>query len=196
MDVFVCFNNRAIHIEDVGSLETDAFIQALHRFISVRGSPKKIWSDNRTNFTGAEKELSRSIQDLDDGTIRRELHRYETDWYRCAVPEWHFQPPTASHMSGVWERLIRSVRKAMNSKVFLVCSILNRRPMCPARNDPNDMDALTPNHLLLQRRDLVVPPGVFNKEELYTHKQWRHAQFLADCFWSMCLLCSIAISGS
>ncbi|XP_068676121.1 uncharacterized protein [Montipora foliosa] len=64
---------------DVGSLETDAFIQALRRFISVHGSPKKIWSDNRTNFTGAEKELSRSIQDLDDGTIRRELHRYETD---------------------------------------------------------------------------------------------------------------------
>ena len=122
--IFVCFNNRAIHIEDVGSLETYAFIQALRRFISLRGSPKKIWSDNRTNFTGAEKELSRSIQDLDDGTIRRELHRYETDWYRCAVPEWHFQPPTASHMSGVWERLIRSVRKAMNSKVFLVTEVL------------------------------------------------------------------------
>ena len=100
--LFVCFNSRAIHIEDVGSLETDAFIQALRRFISVRGSPPKIWSDNGTNFTGAGKELSRSIQDLDDGTIRRELHRYETDWNRCAVPDWHFQPPTASHMSGVW----------------------------------------------------------------------------------------------
>ncbi|XP_068674630.1 uncharacterized protein [Montipora foliosa] len=203
---------RAIHIEDVGSLETDAFIQALRRFIPVRESPKKIWSDNGTNFTGAEKELSRSIQDLDDGTIRRELHRNETDWYRCAVPEWQFQPPTASHMSGVWERLIRSVRKAMKGvlgdqgalsgretlrTVFAeVMSTLNSRPMCPASDDPNDMEALTPNHILLHRRDLVVPPGVFTKEELYTHKQWRHAQFLADCFWSMCPLCSIAISGS
>ena len=164
------------------------------------GSPKKIWSDSGTNFTGAEKEASRSIRDLDDGTIKRELHRYETDWYRCAVPEWHFQPPTASHMSGVWERLIRSVRKAMKGvlgdrgafsgretlrTVFAeVMSILNSRPMCPASDDPNDMEALTPNHLLLQRRNLVVPPGVFTKEELYTRKQWRHAQFLADCFWS------------
>ncbi|XP_068674575.1 uncharacterized protein [Montipora foliosa] len=167
---------------------------------SVRGSPKKIWSDNGTNFTGAEKELSRSIQDLDDGTIRRELHRYETDWYRCAVPEWHFQAPTASHMSGVWERLIRKVRKAIKDvlgdrgafsgretlrTVFAeVMSILNSRPMCPASDDPNDMEALTPNHLLLQRRNLVVPPGVFTKEELYTRKQWRYVQFLADCFWS------------
>ena len=111
--IFVSFNSRAIHIEDVGSLETDAFIQALRRFISVRGSPKKIRSDNGTSFTGTEKEPSPSTQD--DRTIRRELHKYETDWYRCAVPEWHFQPPTASHMSGVWERLIRSVRKAMKS---------------------------------------------------------------------------------
>ena len=198
--IFVCFNSRAVHIEDVGSLETDAFIQALRRFISVRGSPKKIWSDNGTNFTGTEKELSRSIQDLDDGTIRRELHRYETDWYRCAVPEWHFQPPTASHVSDVWERLIRSVRKAMKGvlgdrgafsgretlrTVFAeVMSILNSHPMCPASDDPNDMEALTPNHLLLQRRNLVVPSGVFTKLELYTRKQWRHAQFLADCFWS------------
>ena len=198
--IFVCFNSRAIHIEDVGSLKTDAFIQALRRFISVRGSPKKIWSDNGTNFTGAEKELRRSIRDLDDGTIKRELHRYETDWYRCAVPEWHFQPPTASHMLGVWERLIRSVRKAMKGvlgdrsafsgretlrTVFAeVMFILNSRPMCPASDDPNDMEALTPNHLLLQRRNLVMPPGVFTKEELYTRKQWRHAQFLADCFWS------------
>ena len=188
---FVCFNSRAIHIEDVGSLETDAFIQALRRFISVRGSPTKIWSDNGTNFTGAEKELSRSIQDLDDGTIRRELHRYETDWNRCAVPDWHFQPPIASHMSGVWERLIRSVRKAMKGflgdrgalseleilrTVFAeVMSILNSLPMCPASDDPNNMEALTPNHLLLQRRNLVVPPGVFIKEELYTCKQWRRA---------------------
>ena len=55
--IFVCFNRRAIHIEDVGSLEKDAFIQALRRFISVRGSPKKIWLDNGMNFTSAEKNL-------------------------------------------------------------------------------------------------------------------------------------------
>ncbi|XP_068748988.1 uncharacterized protein [Montipora capricornis] len=101
---------------------------------------------------------------------------------------------------GVWERLIRSVRKAMKSvlgdrgalyeretlrTIFAeVMSILNSRPMCPASDDSNDMEALTPNHLLLQRRNLVVPPGVFTKEELYTCKQWRHVQFLYDCFWS------------
>ena len=39
--IFVFFNSREIYIEDVGLLKTDAFIQALRRFISVRGSLRK-----------------------------------------------------------------------------------------------------------------------------------------------------------
>ena len=198
--IFVCFNSRAVHIEDVSSLETDTFIQALVRFISVRGCPKEIWSDNGTNFTGAEKELRLSVQDLNEERIKSELHFREVEWYSCPLPKWRFQPPAASHMSGVWERLIRSVRKAMRAvlgsqgalvgletlrTVFAeVTSILNSRPICPSSDDPNDLEPLTPNHLLLQRRNLFVPPGVFAKEDLYSRKQWRHAQFIADCFWS------------
>ena len=49
-----------------------------------------------------------------------------------------------------------------------VTSILNSRPICPSSDDPNDLEPLTPNHLLLQRRNLFVPPGVFAKEDLYS----------------------------
>ena len=189
--IFVCFSSRAVHIEDVSSLETDTFIQALVRFFSVRGCPKEIWSDNGTNFTGAEKELRQSVQDLSEEHIKSELYSREVEWYSCPLPEWRFQPPAASHMSGVWERLIRSVKKAMKAvlgspsalvgletlrTVFAeVTSILNSRPICPSSDDPNDLEPLTPNHLLLQRRNLFVPPGVFAKEDLYSRKQWRHA---------------------
>ena len=75
----MCFNSRAVHIEDVSSLETDTFILALRRFISVRGCPKEIWSDNRTNFTGAERELQRSVRELNEEQIKRELHSYDAD---------------------------------------------------------------------------------------------------------------------
>ena len=54
--IFVCFTSRAIHVEDVGSLETDSFIQALWRFICIGGATKEIWSDNGTNFAGAERD--------------------------------------------------------------------------------------------------------------------------------------------
>ena len=65
-----------------------------------------------------------------------------------------------------------------------VTSILNSRPICPSSDDPNDLELLTPNHVLLQCRNLFVPPRVFAKEDLYSPKQWRHAQFITDCFWS------------
>ena len=198
--IFVCFNSRAIHIEDVSSLETDTFIQALLRFISVRGCPKEIWSDSGTNFTGAEKELRLLVQGMNDERIKSELHSREVEWYKCPLPDWRFQPPAASHMSGVWKRLVRSVKKAMKAvlgsrsalvdlealrTVFAeVTSILNNRPICSSSDYPKVMEPLTPNHLLLQRRNLFVPPGIFAKEDVYSRKQWRHAQFIANCFWS------------
>ena len=151
----MCFNSRTVHIEDVSSLETDAFISALCRFISVRGCPKEIWSDNGTNLTCAEKELRRSVRELNEEKVWRELHSYDADWFKYVFPRRRFQPPTASHMSGVWERLIRSVRKAMNTvlskqgdaipfqtlcTVFAeVTLILNSRPISPASDDPSDM---------------------------------------------------------
>ena len=72
--IFVCFNSRAIHIEDVRSLETDMFLVALHRFISIRGCPKEIYSNNGTNITGGDRELRRSIQDLNEERIKRALY--------------------------------------------------------------------------------------------------------------------------
>ena len=95
--IVACCNSRAVHIEDVSSLETDTFIQALVGLISVRGCPKVIWSDNGTNFTGAERELRLSVQDLNEERIKSELHSREVEWYSCPLPEWRFQPPAASH---------------------------------------------------------------------------------------------------
>ena len=51
--IFTCLSTRAVHIELVGNLSTDNFILALRQFISRRGHPKNIFSDNGTNFTGA-----------------------------------------------------------------------------------------------------------------------------------------------
>ena len=48
---------RAVHIEVVTSLTTEAFLAALRRFIAHRGKPRTIYSDNGTNFQGASNEL-------------------------------------------------------------------------------------------------------------------------------------------
>jgi len=54
--ILVCFVTKAVHIEVVTSLSTEAFLAALRRFIARRGKPRTICSDNRTNFQYAANE--------------------------------------------------------------------------------------------------------------------------------------------
>ena len=48
--LFTCLRTRAIHIEIAHSLGTDSMVNALRRFISIRGCPKRIRSDQGTNL--------------------------------------------------------------------------------------------------------------------------------------------------
>lgn len=62
-------------------------------------------------------------------------------------------------------------------------SILNDRPITTVSADPNDLEPLTPNHLLQLKTKPLLPPGLFCKDDLYTRKRWRQVQYLADLFW-------------
>ncbi|XP_038076006.1 uncharacterized protein LOC119744087 [Patiria miniata] len=188
--IFTCLSMRAVHLEVAHSLDTNAFINALRRFIARRGKPQIIMSDNGTNFVGGERELRESLDDLNQRRVG--------DFLLQQGIRWQFNPPTASHMGGVWERMIRSVRKILrcllkeqvvSDEVLLtlmaeVEAILNARPLTPLSFDPGDDEPLTPNHLLLLRANPSLPPGLFQKEDVYSRRRWRQAQFLADQFWN------------
>ena len=62
-------------------------------------------------------------------------------------------------------------------------SIMNGRPLTKVSDDPNDLEALTPNHLLILRPGPSIPPGVFDESDMYTRRRWRQAQYLSDVFW-------------
>jgi hypothetical protein len=186
--VFTCMNTRAIHIEVAHSLETDSFICALQRFIARRGEPEVIYSDNGTNFVGAQAELSRSLSELKHDKIKEFLNQAEIEWVS--------NTPAASHMGGVWERQIRTIRSVLaglmkqqmlddESLLTLMClaeSIVNGRPITKVSDDPRDPLPLTPNHLLILRSGPTAPPGVFVQQDLYK-KRWRQVQYMADLFW-------------
>ena len=187
--LFTCLVIRAVHIEVVHSLDTDGFINALRRFINLRGSPTTIYSDNGTNFRAGEKEIRESLKDWNQKSIHEFLRQRHVTW--------KFNPPAASHMGGAWERMIRSVRKIL--RVLLeqqlvsdemlqtlmseVQGILNSRPLTPVSRDPKDLEPLTPNHLILLRANPNLPPGVFNKEDVYSRRRWRQVQYMSDIFW-------------
>jgi len=187
--LFTCLAIRAIHIEVLESLGTDSFIQALQRFICRRGQVRTIRCDNGTNFTGSARELSESVARWNQNQIN--------EFLRQKAIQWLFNPPAASHMGGVWERQILTVRKvlatvmkeqlvsdeSLNTLLCLVESIINGRPLTTVSDDPNDLNPLTPNHmLLLQPRD-EGSPGLFDKRDSLCRRRWRQIQYLADVFW-------------
>ena len=92
-----------MHFELAHTSNTDSFLGAFSRFTSRRGTPYTIYSDNGTNLTAGEKELRQIMEKIDQEKIRR----------RHATIEWNFLPPGASHMAGVWKRLVRSIKSIL-----------------------------------------------------------------------------------
>ena len=175
--LFTCLTTCCVHLEVVSSMDTDDFVMCLRRFINRRGEVKEIRGDNGSNFVGAQRELKESE------LIQR----------GC---KWIFQPPTASSMSGVWERLVRSAKTVLKAilgarvvtDVVLqtllteVERVLNGRALTANSDDPSDFELLTPGHFLMQRKVICLPPGVFDKSDMYK-KKWRQVQYLANQFW-------------
>lgn len=62
-------------------------------------------------------------------------------------------------------------------------SILNDRPITKISEDPNDFEALTPDHLLLMKGKPALPPSLFKESDQYVKRRWRQVQYLADLFW-------------
>ena len=90
-------NSIALHLELATFLEADCFINVLTRFVNRRGPPKFMYSDNGTNFVGAEQEIRQAIENWKQCQIRDEILQRGCQWV--------FQPPKASHASGVEEKL-------------------------------------------------------------------------------------------
>ena len=111
--LFTCLTTRAIHLEIISSMDTSACVAGIERFIARRGMPNEIWSDNGTNFVGAEKELLE---------VTRRWNDYAPAALVCKGIRWKFNPPSAPQHGGSWERIVRSCKR-----VFF--SILGNRRM-------------------------------------------------------------------
>ncbi|GFT89614.1 integrase catalytic domain-containing protein [Trichonephila clavipes] len=93
--VCICFVTRAIHLEILSDLTSDAIIATLKRFMSRRGKCSKIFTDNATNFVGANSQQKVFYKTLNFPD--QNLAAYFTE----EGIEWNFIPPRAPHMGGL-----------------------------------------------------------------------------------------------
>ena len=194
--IFTCLCSRAIHLETLNSMETDAFINALRRFINRRGKVRELRCDQGTNFVGGKNELSTALREMNTESVKNFLLSQD-----CDLIEFKLNVPCASHMGGIWERLIRTVRsvlsgllddhaqqlddEALRTLFTEAENIVNSRPLTIDNlSDPQAPEPITPNHLLTFKTKVVLPPpGNFSRPDLYSRRRWRRIQYLSDQFW-------------
>ncbi|GFY23246.1 integrase catalytic domain-containing protein [Trichonephila clavipes] len=97
--LFVCFVTKALHLELVSDLTSEAFIASLKRFCARRGASKHIYCDNGTTFVGSRRKLQEIFKFVSN------LNENEHFCYFLSQVniEWHFSPPVSPHFGGLWE---------------------------------------------------------------------------------------------
>ncbi|KYM94040.1 hypothetical protein ALC62_15344 [Cyphomyrmex costatus] len=188
--IFVCFCSKAVHIEVVLDYTAEAFLAALRRFSSRRGLCSDIYSDCGTNFLGADRQLRQLLRasSLDGRCIAHSA----ADGIR-----WHFNPPSAPHFGGLWETAVKSTKyhlrrvigdsrltfEEISTLLAQVEACLNSRPMYALSDDPEDINALTPGHLLIGAPLLAIPEPSLTERKDSSLTRWQLIQKMRDHFW-------------
>ncbi|XP_055605770.1 uncharacterized protein LOC129753945 [Uranotaenia lowii] len=189
--LFTCLTIRAVHVEVVHSLTTNSCILAIRRFIARRGPPSTIYSDQGTNFKGARNILLEQLQPI---------HEKCAITFTNASTQWYLNPPATPHMGGAWERMVRSIKIAMEAVanhaqnpcdevletvVLEAEAIVNSRPLTYVPLDSAETEALTPNHFLVIGDQAVTQPM---SETLLSgsvlRDSWELTRRLVDIFWT------------
>ena len=74
--IFICLATKAVHLEVIEDLSTEDFLAGLRRFISRRGLPTEIHSDNGSNFVGAKNDLQQLYQFLQSSKTNESIASY------------------------------------------------------------------------------------------------------------------------
>ena len=172
-----CLSTRALYIDTTEDYGTEAVLQVLRRFISLRGSPSSIFSDKGSQLGAAADELKA--------------------WAVARKIDWSMAPAEGQHQNGASEALIKSVKRSLTHTIgqsvltfaelqtvfFEVADVINSRPIgIVSGSDPMQPAPITPNHLILGRATSEAVQGsLCNTNNV--NKRFRFIQTLVDDWW-------------
>lgn len=175
---FVCFCIRAVYRELVENPTTEAFIAALERFVSRRGLPHTIYSDNGTNFVGAANVFEHS--------------KKIANFASANSIKWQFIAPRSPHQGGIWEAAVRagkvSLAKAIGNLV-LNFTEFNTVPIkveaisrsIAYKNVGRNSEPLTPGHFLIGTSLFEIP--IADNPSVKLETRFRLFCSIINLFW-------------
>ena len=193
--LFICCTTKAVHIELVSDLTSEAFLAALSRFTDRRGCPSTILSDNATNFVGANREL-RDLQNLlTSKSTQDQIQAFSTAHHIA----WKFSQSRSPHFGGLWEAGIKNMKMVLKKiagphhlTFEQLCAVLtaaectlNSRPLLPVDStSPDGMSPLTPGHFLIGRPLRSLPTRVDTTSKLTSLRHWELTKRLKSDVWT------------
>lgn len=194
--LFTCATMRAVNLELAGSMDVEAFVLALKRFVTRRGVPSIIMTDNARTFKRTCHELQ-TAWNMDDEAINNFSTNLRITWKYIVerAPWW----------GGWWERLVgltkrllkRSLGRSLLSFEELATTItciegaLNSRPISTIRDGPENELAISPSDILVGKRLTLLPLAVRRSADQLSEdsnqktifKAWSRRERLTTNFW-------------
>ena len=182
--VLTCMQIRAVHLEVTDSQDMTAVMNAMSRFVDIRGMPTDILSDNFSTFISEDKELQDWVRHLDSDLLVTP---------EGANVKWHLTPPHAPHHGGIYETMVKATKRALKSindrqnldldefrtLVSRCGAIINGRPLKRVPDNPSII-LLTPNHFLLGNMG-----GAVTTDHLTPLQKWKTINKLQDEYWGI-----------
>ena len=183
-------------------MSTDEFLLGFRRFISQRGTPVEITSDNAKQFKSASKTLDLIWKKV------VQCNEVQNHVSNCGV-KWTFIVELAPWMGGFYERLVslvkRALRKTLNRKLLSfiqlqtvlkeVEAVVNARPLIYVGDDINSSITLTPRHFLTLNPNTGVPESEYDNNDTDYNpyestaerllQTWKKGQRLVNMFWKI-----------
>lgn len=191
--LFICMSTKCVHLELVTSLCTQACLAALDRFISRRGLPSHLISDNGTNYRGSARHISEVQAFLKSS--QSHIHKFLADKNIA----WSFHPPGAPNFAGLAEAGIKSTKfhlkrvltdQALRYEEFYTLLVkveatLNSRPLYALSSAPDDgFDYLSPGHFLIGAPLLARPDYDLTNENISPLQRWSLINQAFQSFWN------------
>jgi hypothetical protein len=175
--LFICMATKAIHLELVSDLTSEAFSTALKCFIARRGLIDHLYSDSGSNFVGANRELKAFFKAEE---FLRQVHNYAA---KTQFP-WHFIPPNSPHVKDCgkqvslkyyWKRTGGEVLLTFEEFSTLITQIeacMNSQPLIALSSDPNDPSHLSPGHFIIGVSLTTLPEPAFTSITMNSLSRW------------------------